>query len=123
MPRILLVDDDEPLRTLLRLVLVHMGYEVVEASNGKEAVKLLQPAPPDLVLTDIVMPEQEGLETITVVRRLHPAMKIIAMSGCGRIKAIDYLKIAKMMGADRVLAKPFSNAELTLALDELLGAG
>jgi CheY-like chemotaxis protein len=122
MPRILLVDDDDSFRKMLRLSLVRLGYEVVEVGNGKDAVRLINEQLPDLLITDLVMPEKEGLETIDEVRRKHPKLKIIAMSGGGRVNATDYLKIARAMGADKVLAKPFSIDEMTATLDSLLGA-
>jgi CheY-like chemotaxis protein len=123
MPRILLVDDDDSFRKMLRITLVKMGYDVREARNGKEALGFFEQEQPDVVMTDLVMPEKEGLETIMELRRKQHGVKIIAMSGGGRVSAKDYLRIAKAMGADRVLAKPFSNDELRLALDGLLGTG
>jgi CheY-like chemotaxis protein len=121
MKRILLVDDDDSFRKMLRKTLVKMGFEVAEAHNGSEALKVFGQNSPDLVLTDIVMPEKEGLETINALRRIQAGVKIIAMSGGGRGNAMDYLNVAKMLGADRVLSKPFSNDEIATALDELLG--
>jgi len=121
MPKILLVDDDDSFRKMLRLTLTKMGYDVVEARDGKEALVLHHQLSPDLVLTDLIMPEKEGLETIEELRRVYPGIKIIAMSGGGRLSATNYLKVAKLMGADRILAKPFSNDEMALALSDLLG--
>jgi CheY-like chemotaxis protein len=119
--RILVVDDDELFRQMLRTTLVKMGYLVLEARNGREATTLFDQQLPDIVITDLVMPEKEGLETIGELRRCYPEVKIIAMSGGGRISATDYLRIAKAMGANRILAKPFSNDEMVTALNELLG--
>lgn len=119
MSRILVVDDDEALRQVLTASLVKLGHEVVEASNGREAMQLCAIQPPEIVLTDILMPEQEGLETIGRLRRLHPAVKIIGMSGGGRASGIDYLKIAKQMGAGAVLPKPFGTDALAAALAEV----
>lgn len=121
MPRILLVDDDDTFRKALRMSLARMGHDVVEARDGKEAVRLIREDPPDVMITDLVMPEKEGLETIDEVRRQYPDLKIIAMSGGGRVNGSDYLKIARAMGADRVLAKPFSVDEIAASLAELLG--
>ena len=120
MPRILLVDDDESFRKMLRLSLIRMGHDVVEARDGREAVRLIKEGPPDIMITDLVMPEKEGLETIDEVRRQYPALKIIAMSGGGRINASDYLKIARAMGADQVLAKPFSIDEIAASLASVM---
>lgn len=122
MPRILLVDDDDPFRKMLMLTLTKMGHHVMEARNGKEALKLFAHVAPDLVISDLIMPEKEGLETIGELRRKHPGVKIIAMSGGGRVSATDYLKIARALGADHVLAKPFSNDELKAAVAGLVAA-
>jgi CheY-like chemotaxis protein len=121
MPRILLVDDDDSFRKMLRLSLERLGHEVVEARDGKEAVRLVREGTPDVMVTDLVMPEKEGLETIDEVRRQYPGLKIIAMSGGGRVNASDYLKIARAMGADQVLAKPFSIDEIAASLSSVLG--
>jgi DNA-binding response OmpR family regulator len=123
MSRILLVDDDEPLRKMLCLILVKMGHQVLEARDGNEALHLCQAEPPELVLTDLIMPEKEGLETIGELRRLHPEVKIIAMSGGGRGDLVDYLKVAKQMGAARALNKPFSYEALAAAIAEVMGRG
>jgi two-component system chemotaxis response regulator CheY len=120
MSRILLVDDDELLRNMLRIFLEKMGHIVMEARNGKEAVRLFETEPPDLVLTDLVMPDQDGLETIPAMRRLRPEIKIIAMSGGSRFGPLDYLKIARQMGAVATLNKPFSNEALAQAIAQAL---
>lgn len=122
MPKILLVDDDVPFRTMLRTTLTKLGYEVEEAADGAKAMKCFTAAPPDLVLTDLIMPDREGLETIGEIRRLIPNVKVIAMSGGGRINAKDFLIVARYMGANRTLAKPFSTGELAAMLAELLPA-
>lgn len=119
MPRLLLVDDDDSFRTMLRITLVKMGHVVHEARNGREAMVAYEREPLDLVITDLVMPEQEGVETIRKLRHQYPEVKIIAMSGGGRATATGYLKIAKAMGADLVLAKPFSNDEMRAGIDQL----
>lgn len=121
MPAILLVDDDEPMRKMLGITLTKLGYQVTEARDGREALRLFAAEPPDLVLTDMVMPDKEGVEVIGELRRLQPDLKIIAMSGGGRGDATDYLKVARLMGAAHTLHKPFSTADLTDAIDSLLG--
>lgn len=121
MIRILVVDDDDPLRKILSITLARMGHHVVEARNGKEALQLCQAEPPDIVLTDIVMPEKEGIETIGALRRFHPNVKIIAMSGGGSGSASDYLKIAKHLGARVTLAKPFSDQAMAEAIATVSG--
>jgi len=124
MPRILLIEDDNEVRAMLRLTLIHFGHTVIEARNGKEGLELFKHANADLVITDIVMPEKEGLEVLIGLReRQVPPVKIIAMSGGGRQKAADYLRLAKLMGAARILAKPFSNEVLIAMIDELLPNG
>src|SRR5947207_3510654 len=105
MARILVVDDDIPFRKMLRLTLSRFGHAVGEARDGDEALKTIREAPVDLVMTDLIMPGREGIETIEALRHEFPALKIIAMSGGGRMTAHQYLSIARAMGADRTLAK------------------
>jgi CheY-like chemotaxis protein len=121
MARILLIDDDDSFRTMLRLTLVHFGYTVIEARNGKEGLALFKEANADLVITDIVMPEKEGLEVLMELRRKQPPpVKIIAISGGARVNIADNLRMAKLLGAAKVLTKPFSNEALIAAINELL---
>jgi CheY-like chemotaxis protein len=120
MARILLIDDDDAVRTILYLTLVHYGHDVVEAGNGKEGLDLFKGSSFDLVITDIVMPEKEGFEVLMKIRKRNPALKIIAISGGGLHNAAHYLHTAKMLGAAKVLAKPFSNEALMAAVKELL---
>jgi DNA-binding response OmpR family regulator len=119
-PRILLVDDDELLREALHQILVRAGYDVDDASNGKVAVREYRRQPCDVVIMDIVMPDEEGLGTIRALRRLDPNVKIIAISGGGLGKAGDYLGIAQMLGAMRTVAKPFLPETLLATLAEVL---
>ena len=121
MPHILLVDDDDLFRKMLRLTLLKMGHKVTEACNGKEAILAHKHEPADVVMTDLIMPEQEGLETIRTLKRTEPTLRIVAMSGGGRAGAPDFLQMAKGLGADRILLKPFTNDELTTALNDLVG--
>ena len=104
MARILLVEDDERVRLMLKDLLENEGYEIQEASNGKEALQSFASSLPDLVLTDLVMPDTEGIEMIIKMRKSNPNVKIVAMSG-----GVDYLNLAKQLGALRTLRKPFSN--------------
>lgn len=120
MPHILLIDDDELFRKMLRATLEDLGHTVTEARDGKEGLALHKSKPADLVITDLIMPEKEGLETISELRRLQPGLKIIAMSGGGRISVEDYLPIAKWLGAARVLTKPFAREAMIAATAELL---
>ncbi|MDR2550331.1 MAG: response regulator [Desulfobulbus sp.] len=121
--RILVIDDDEQMRTLLRQVMEWAGYEVIEAANGREGMQKYRKQPADLVITDLIMPEQEGLETISSLKKECPALKIIAISGGGRIGPEAYLPAAQELGADRVFSKPFDVRELAETVKELLSHG
>lgn len=122
MTSILLVDDDVAFRKMLQLVLKRAGYAVQEAGNGRDALALYETEPCDLIITDLVMPEMEGIEAIMQFRRFDPEAKIIAMSGGGRLKPSVSLAAAHKLGAVRTLAKPFSHRELLDAVAEILGA-
>src|SRR5882672_10512644 len=104
MHRILLIEDDEPLRKMIRKVLERAGYEVQEAPNGKIGLKLYSEQPSELIVTDLIMPEKEGLETIMEFRRLAAGVKIIAMSGGNRMNPKVNLAMAQKFGAARTLA-------------------
>jgi CheY-like chemotaxis protein len=116
MPHILIIDDDDLLRTMLRLTLEEFGHTVTEARNGLEGLRLFQREPADLVITDLIMPEKEGIETIMELRKKYPGVKIIAMSGGGRVTAASHLRAARQLGANHVLTKPFDNDDLKLAI-------
>jgi CheY-like chemotaxis protein len=120
MAKILVIDDDDTVRLSVRLALEDAEHEVDEAPNGAEGLDRLKIQVADLVVTDIFMPEKEGLETIDEIRRDYPQIKIIAISGGGRIDPQDYLEIARQLGADRVLFKPFDIQLLLDVVDELL---
>ncbi len=113
MKSVLVIDDDEQLRRMIREMLETQGYRTVVAPNGREGFRLLCLEPADLVITDIYMPEKEGLETIRELKRNWPAIKIIAISG-GSNLLNDYptLTLAKKLGATCTLEKPFSYGEL-----------
>jgi CheY-like chemotaxis protein len=104
----------------LKEVLENFGYEVLTTANGKEALQVFQEQMPKLVITDIIMPEKEGIETIRELRKLAPNVKIIAVSGGGIGSADIYLKIAKSVGADRTIEKPMVIDELISTVRELL---
>ena len=117
MPRsILVVDDSLIMREALVAVLVNRGYEVFQASDGSAAIAEARQNPVDLLITDLVMPEQEGIETIQHFVQEFPEMPIIAMSG-----KIEYLPMAKALGAAAVLKKPFAHADLLKAVHDLIG--
>lgn len=117
MALILLIDDDDGWRTVLREVLRLEGHEVLEGFNGTHGVELCHEFHPDLVITDIVMPDKEGLETIGEIRLDFPDTPIIAMSGGGDfIRKEDYLPMAQQMGACATLPKPMSREVLLEAV-------
>jgi two-component system, chemotaxis family, chemotaxis protein CheY len=108
MPSILIVDDEQQIRQLIRDTLEQAGYDVTEACDGKEALQQYQQAPADLVVMDILMPDQDGLETTATLRREFPNVKIIAITGgSDMIGILNFLDVAKMLGAHRALQKPF----------------
>ena len=120
MESILLIDDDETLRAALGLALERAGYRVVVARDGREGLQLFRRLLPDLVITDIVMEGQEGLETIQALRREAPGVKIIAMSGGGSHRDGTFLEAAKLLGAQQTLDKPFDLDQLLFAVRAML---
>jgi CheY-like chemotaxis protein len=116
MSKILLVDDDDQFRKILGKTLKLGGYVVLEAPDGKTALERYRQEPADLIITDLIMPEKEGLETIMEFRRLNPAMKIIAISGVGLRNSKLNLVMAQALGARLTLAKPFSQQEILEAV-------
>jgi CheY-like chemotaxis protein len=117
---ILVVDDDPEIRELLKLLLETRDYEVALAEDGRKAARAIAQRPFDLAMTDLLMPERDGLEFIREVHRAHPALKIIAMSGGGHIAGEAYLKMARAFGAGAVLEKPFGPEELWQAIAAVL---
>jgi len=120
MARVLVIDDEEQVRTLIREVLEGAGHEVMEAGNGREAMKLFEANPTSVVITDLVMPEQDGLETIRELRRRFPTVKIIAVSGAQQKLNLELLYVAEKLGALRTLEKPFDIRKLVALVEELL---
>lgn len=110
--KILVIDDEPVLRSVIGAMLRSLGHEVAEASDGRIGMDILRGATYDLVLTDIIMPNQEGIETIRAIVAKYPAMKIIAMSGGGSSANFDFLDIAKEFGASAMLQKPFHKEQL-----------
>lgn len=119
--RVLVVDDDEQIRLVMRRSLERAGYEVFEMSDGSHATAVVRERRPDVVLTDIIMPEKEGLETIRELRREFPELAIVAMSGGGRIDHHTYLGLARKLGAAATLAKPFMPQDLIATVRRVLG--
>jgi CheY-like chemotaxis protein len=120
MTRILVIEDDDDVRDLLRQILERSGYEVEEASDGVEGIKRYREKQSDLIITDIIMPRKEGIETITDLRIEFPDVKVIAISGGGRLGPEPYLEVAKGFGANRIIMKPFTSGEILGAVSELL---
>jgi DNA-binding response OmpR family regulator len=120
MSKILVLDDEPSILLMIKKMLEKAGYEVIVASNGKEGMRLFERDKPDMVITDIIMPEKEGLETIFELRRMHPDLKIIAISGGGRISPDGYLPGAKLLGANMVFQKPLVQKEFLSAVASLL---
>jgi len=117
MATILLIDDDELVRITVRQILESAGHTVVEARNGDEGLRVIATMQPDLIITDIIMPEKEGIETILEIRRRNTNIRIVAMSGGGQAQAMDFLPLARKLGADQILRKPFGPAELLEVTD------
>ncbi|RLJ62861.1 response regulator [Sulfurisoma sediminicola] len=121
MKRVLIVDDEAQMRGLLEDVLGE-DYEVMIACDGAEALQKLAQDGAELIITDVVMPKMNGLDLMVAVRKQYPALKVIAISGGGNIGRLDYLPIASLLGAARVIHKPFAVAEMHTAVRELLAA-
>ena len=116
---ILVVDDEPMIRDGLKVALEMEGHRALTASDGNEALKIVDESKPQLIITDIIMPESDGIEVICSLKETNPDIKILAISGGGRISAQDHLKIAKQLGASSILAKPFSTEELICEINKL----
>ena len=121
MSRILIIDDDQAMLNVLRRGLSRAGHETIEATSGRDALRLFGEQSVDIVVTDIIMPDLEGVELIQALRRSHPKLPIIAISGGGRLKPGTYLNLAQASGAAKALQKPFELDQLLSAVNELLG--
>jgi len=122
MPHLLVIDDDNEFRPMLRQTLEQMGHTVAEARDGLQGLAEHDRRRADVIFTDLIMPEMEGIETITELLRRTPGVRIVAMSGGGRSNATGYLRVAEIIGAHHVLAKPFTQEELEVALTRVLPA-
>jgi len=111
--KILVIDDEELMRQTLQAFLRRAGHQVMLAKDGNEGVETFRTARPDLVILDIIMPEKEGIEAIIEIKEIAPDARILAMSGGGRTHDADLLVIARDVGAQRVIRKPFSYDEFT----------
>jgi DNA-binding response OmpR family regulator len=112
MKKILIIDDDVMVRASIVHILEDGGYEVLIAEDGVRGMALFRSEHPDLVVTDIIMPEQEGIQTINEIRSAKPDAKIIAISGSGRFCSADFLGMARRLGAADAIEKPFDPDEL-----------
>lgn len=120
--KILVIDDEPAIRYAVTRILESSGFEVTTATDGVHGMTQFRACRPDLVITDLIMPEQEGIQTIQQIRRAEPTVKILAISGGGRLVNVDFLQVARRLGADEVLAKPFDSKELLAIVRRLLPA-
>jgi two-component system, chemotaxis family, chemotaxis protein CheY len=119
-PRALVIEDDKVNLLLVSRTLEKRGWQVDSATNGRSAMTLMGERNYDLVVTDIIMPDQEGLETISRIRRDHPSLRILAMSAGGAKPDFDYLKIARTLGACDTIRKPFTPSALLVHVDRVM---
>ena len=120
--KVLVIDDDPMVRYAIARLLTNNGYEVATAEDGERGFAYLAKEAPAVVITDLIMPGQEGMETIHRLKQEHPELPIIAMSGGGRVCDFDMLPMAELMGADATVAKPFEPDELLSLLQRLCGS-
>jgi CheY-like chemotaxis protein len=117
---ILVIEDDPGVRRVLQHTLEYAGHTVKAVDNGRDALRAVNEKEPDLVVTDIVMPDSDGLEVIRILTSDHPAVRIIAISGGGMIHRTTYLELAHLLGAHLTLQKPVLPSDLIFAVTELL---
>ena len=119
-PIILLIEDDDQVRSLLADLLRSVGYMVFDLSNGREAARICERHQPDLIVTDIIMPEKDGIEVIIDLRRTYPTLRALAISGGGVHNREIYLRLAEKLGATSTLVKPFTPEAFLRAVREIL---
>lgn len=117
---VLIIDDEDYVRMTLSQALEDEGHTVLFASNGLDGLSRYAEGKPDLVVTDVLMPDKEGLETIIELRKIEPNVKIIVMSGGGRVNNVDFLEMAKKFGATATLKKPFPIDEFCRIVESCL---
>ena len=122
MKNILLIEDDGFVQNMLKQTLERAGYAVETADNGRVGLDLYQKGSFDVVITDLIMPDMEGIETISLLRKKNPNVKVIAISGGGRNKPEDYLFLAEKLGASRTFSKPVDREALLGAVSDLAAA-
>jgi CheY-like chemotaxis protein len=120
MAHIIVIDDDPVMRQVIRLVLEAAGHSVLRCENGRKAVEIVTHGHADLLITDLLMPEMDGLETVRAVRQVRPVLPILAISGGRRGDPDDYLGIARVFGATETLPKPFRPDDLLALVKQLL---
>jgi DNA-binding response OmpR family regulator len=120
MPGVLIVEDEKELREMLKISLTRRKFTVLEAENGRDAIVHFKPSITDLVVTDLIMPDEDGLKVIMKLREIKPSIKIIAISGGGKAGPGSYLSLAKALGANAIFSKPFSINDLIARIEELL---
>ena len=123
MARILIIDDESQIRSMLRLMLERVGYEVVEAPDGIEGIRQYREKPADLIITDLIMPNKDGIGMIIDLKKEFPNVKIIALSGGGVNRPEGYLDGAKKLGASCTLTKPIDREEMLMAVKDTLKEG
>jgi len=122
MAKILVVDDEEPIRCLVKQILLKDGHDIMEAENGQVACDMFGDAEIDLIVTDLVMPEKNGIEMIMEIKRSQPKVKVIAISGgIGFSGQIDLLSVANLLGAKHIIKKPFGVDDVRHAVNDMLG--
>jgi CheY-like chemotaxis protein len=122
MQKILIIDDNSAVRSTMARILELAGYETITASDGNEGLIRMRQDKPDLIITDIIMPEKEGIETIRQILIERPGAKIMAVSGGGRHANMDFLEVARKLGAMEVLEKPFEPDELVNRVSRCMNA-
>ncbi|RKZ17352.1 response regulator [bacterium] len=120
MASILIIEDDNEVREFLESVLTRAGYQTHTAANGREGVQVFRTGNFDLVITDIIMPEKDGIETIMDMKRERSDLRVLAISGGGRAEPDNYLESARLLGADATMKKPFTNQEIIATVKQLL---
>jgi CheY-like chemotaxis protein len=121
MPRILVIDDEPLVRSTVVMILTREGFSVEEASDGKAGIAMFHTNPPDVVITDIFMPNKDGIEVVMELKRSCPRTKIIAMTGGGQMRMMELASSANLLGADHILLKPFERESLLAAVNAALG--
>jgi len=121
MARVIVIDDQEPIRRIVRRALENDGHEVFEASDGEVGMELLERAPADVVITDIFMPGMDGIQTLREIRKRFPAIKVIAMSGGDSTGLLDLRQDAELLGALKSIQKPFNAREIVALVRGVLG--